>query len=89
MKKQIANIKMIKKNPCAYCDRAQNLLNGKDLQFEVIDLTGNFDEILKWKQKTGSQTVPMILINDEFIGGYQELKELEENGELDSLVFEK
>lgn len=89
MKKQIAKIKMIKKNPCAYCDRALRFLEGKGLQTEVIDLTENLDEILKWKQKTGWQTVPMIFIGEKFIGGYQDLKELDENGQLDDLVFEK
>lgn len=89
MKKQIANIKMIKKNPCAYCDRALRLLDEKGLKTEIVDLTENLDEIRTWKQKTGWQTVPMIFIADKFVGGYSELKQLDENGELDSLVFEK
>lgn len=78
---------MIKKNPCAFCDRALNLLKGKGFEVEIIDLTGNWDEIQKWKEQTGWQTVPIILIDDKVIGGYSDLKMLNEAGELDALVL--
>ncbi|HRO66761.1 MAG TPA: glutaredoxin domain-containing protein [Pseudobdellovibrionaceae bacterium] len=35
----MAKIVMYKKNPCPYCDRAKNLLDGKGAKYEVIDLT--------------------------------------------------
>lgn len=79
-------IKLIKKNPCPYCDRAIALLNDKGLKYEVIDLTHNLDELDTWKQKTGWKTVPIILINDKLIGGYTDLKALDEEGQLDQLV---
>lgn len=85
--KQIAKIKMIKKNPCPYCDRAMNFFNGKGWQVEVVDLTNNLDELQVWKQKTGWQTVPMIFINDELIGGYTDIKTLDDEGKLDSMVM--
>jgi len=85
--KQIAKIKMIKKNPCPFCDRAMNLFNRKGYQVEVIDLTNNLDEIQTWKEKTGWQTVPMIFINDTMIGGYSDLKALDDEGKLDALVM--
>jgi glutaredoxin 3 len=85
--KQTARIKMIKKNPCPYCDRAMNFFNAKGLQVEVVDLTDNLDELQNWKQKTGWQTVPMIFINDELIGGYSDMKSLDDEGRFDRLVF--
>ena len=85
--KQIAQIKMIKKNPCPYCDRALTFLKNKGLEVEIIDLTSNLDELQTWKQKTGWQTVPMIFVGEKFIGGYNDLKTLEEDGQFDSLVF--
>lgn len=87
--KQTAKIKMIKKNPCPYCDRAMNFFNSKGLQVEVVDLTENLDELLSWKQKTGWSTVPIILINDKLIGGYNDMKSLDESGNFDQLVFTK
>ena len=85
--KQIAPIKLIKKNPCPYCDRAMNFLNGKGLQVEVVDLTDNLDKLIEWKEKTGHQTVPMIFVGDQFIGGYSDMKALEDDGKFDALVF--
>lgn len=85
--KQTATIKIIKKNPCPYCDRALSFLSSKGLQAEVVDLTDNLDELMEWKKKTGWQTVPMIFINDQLIGGYTDLKALDEEGKLDSMVM--
>ncbi len=87
--KQIAPIKLIKKNPCPYCDRAINFLNGKGLKYEVIDYTDRLHELQKVKEETGWQTVPIIFINDKLIGGYSDMKTLDEEGQFDKLVFEK
>jgi glutaredoxin 3 len=85
--KQTAKIKMIKKNPCPYCDRAMNFFNSKGVEVEVIDLTENLDELMSWKQKTGWSTVPIILIDEKLIGGYNDMKSLDESGQFDQLVF--
>lgn len=82
----MAKIKMYKKNPCPYCDRAMNLFNEKKLQVEVIDLTNKPEEIDRIKNETGWRTVPIILINDKLIGGYNDLKALDESGELDQIL---
>lgn len=82
----MANIKLYKKNPCPFCDRAINFLNGKGLQYEVIDLTNNLDELDRLKNETGWRTVPMIFIKDQLIGGYTDLMALEDEGKLDQMV---
>lgn len=82
----MAKVKMFKKNPCPYCDRAKNLLDNKGVQYEVIDLTDKPDELMALKEKTGWMTVPMIFINEELIGGYSDLKALEDEGKLDSML---
>ncbi len=84
---QKAKITMIKKDPCPYCDRAMNFFNSRGLKVEIIDLTGKLDEMRDMKEKYGWQTVPMILINDTFIGGYNDLKELEEEGKLEEMLL--
>ena len=78
---------MVKKDPCPYCDRAMNFFRAKGVEVEIIDLTNNLDEMQTWKQKTGWQTVPMIFINDKLVGGYNDVKALEDQGEFDKLVF--
>lgn len=84
--KQTATIKLYKKIPCPYCDRAKSFLDEKGLKYEVVDLTNNIAELEALKTKTGWKTVPMIFINNELIGGYTDLKNLDEEGKLDSLV---
>jgi len=86
--KQTAKIKMIKKDPCPYCDRAMNFFNSKGVEVEVVDLTNNLHEVDVWKERTGWRTVPMIFIGDRFVGGYVDIKRLDEEGEFDKLVFE-
>ena len=85
--KQTATIKLYKKDPCPYCDRAKTFLDNKGFKYEVVDLTNKMDELESLKQKTGWKTVPMIFINDNLVGGYTDLKTLEDDGKLDSMVM--
>lgn len=82
----MSKVVLVKKNPCPYCDRAVALLNEKGAQYEIIDLTNNLDELDAWKQKTGWRTVPIIMINDQLVGGYSDLRALEDEGKLDDML---
>lgn len=84
---QTATIKMYKKNPCPYCDRAKTFLDNKGWKYEVIDLTDKPAELEALKNKTGWKTVPMIFINENLIGGYSDMKTLEDEGKLEALVL--
>ncbi len=72
---------------CNYCSAAKHLLSKKKIKYEEINV-GNDpekrDEMLK--KSNGMRTVPQIFIGEKHIGGYVELKALENNGELDSLI---
>ena len=68
---------------CPYCIRAKMLLNGKGVAFEEINV-GNDHDLRDWLVKaTGRRTVPQIFINDEAIGGFDEMRALDLAGELD------
>ncbi len=82
----MAKILIYSKVPCPYCVSAKNLLKSLNLPYEEIDLTGNQNEIDRIKQETGWRTVPIILINDQLVGGYTDLKTLVDEGKLDSLL---
>ena len=84
--KQKAKIKLIKKDPCPYCDRAMTFFRNKGFEVEVVDLTNNLEELRSWKEKTGWQTVPMIFVNDVMIGGYNDIKALDDEGKLDPMI---
>ncbi|MDB4942402.1 MAG: grxC [Labilithrix sp.] len=68
---------------CPYCIRAKTLLNGKGVPFEEINVSGD-QETRDWLVKTtGRRTVPQIFINDEAIGGFDDMHALDRAGELD------
>ena len=68
---------------CAFCEAAKRLLVRNNLEFKEIDISsqdGLRDEMIQ--KANGKRTIPQIFFNDEHIGGYQELRALEKNGEL-------
>ena len=68
---------------CGYCDAAKRLLERNNLKFTDIDVStkeGLRDEMTK--KANGKRTIPQIFFNDEHVGGYQELRELEKSGQL-------
>ncbi len=74
---------------CPYCVRAKNLLKNKGLAFEEIDVTD--DDALRARMVEiagGRRTVPEIFVNGKIIGGYDELKELDDQGKLETLLAE-
>ena len=72
---------------CSYCDAAKRLLNKKNIPFKEINIAleeGKMEEMLK--KSNGMKTIPQIFIEDHHIGGYDELRTLENKGELDKLI---
>ena len=69
---------------CPHCRRAKGLLDQKTVSYREIDLTENPEKRRELVAQTGWQTVPMIFVGDEFIGGADALFELEAKGLLDS-----
>ena len=77
------NITMYSGPMCAFCDAAKRLLVRNNLEFKEIDISskdGLREEMIQ--KAKGKRTIPQIFFNDEHIGGYQELRTLEKNGEL-------
>ena len=72
---------------CNFCSAAKHLLNKKKISYEEIDI--GYDEKKReemLKKSNGAKTIPQIFIEEKHIGGYVELKALENKGELDSLL---
>ena len=83
---QPAKIKMYMKAWCGYCAAAKNLLKSKAVEFETIDVGADRDQLQQMIDLSGRRTVPQIFVNDKHIGGYDDIAELEANGELDNLL---
>lgn len=73
---------------CPFCKKAKALLNEKGVTFEDIDISDNETAMRRQlgEMTGGSTTVPQIFINGQHVGGYTDLKELDESGKLDELL---
>jgi len=71
---------------CPYCMQAKALLKHKGVAFEEVDV--GEDDALRARvvELSGRRTVPQIFIDDKPIGGYDELRALDDQGELDRLL---
>ena len=68
---------------CGYCVRAKALLDAKGIEYEEISLDDDPAFRRRLLDLTGNWTVPQILIDDEPVGGYTELWQLDRSGALD------
>jgi glutaredoxin 3 len=61
-------------------------LTRKGLRFADINVSGDDSRLEEMERLTGSRSVPQILINDRPVGGFDELRALDKDGGLQSLV---
>jgi len=80
-------VKIYTKNYCPYCKKAVALLHQKGVAFEEVDVTYDEDQFQQVKTKTGWDTVPQIFIRGTFVGGCDDIHELDRKGTLDPLLF--
>lgn len=81
------NIEVYTKKDCPFCHKAKELLREKGQKFTEFDVEeepGKLREMLERSQ--GRKTVPEIFIDGELIGGFDELRDLANKGELDRLL---
>ena len=71
---------------CPYCRRAKTLLKEKGVQWKELDIDANPAHRQAMTEASGRDTVPQIFINGTHVGGFDDLAELEANGELDKLL---
>jgi len=62
------------------------LLDNKGVEYQEIILDDHPEKKLEIMKKLNWKTVPIIIINGELVGGYQQLASLERTGELDKLL---
>jgi glutaredoxin 3 len=81
-----ARIIMYSTDWCGYCARARRLLDAKGQKYEEIDIDIVAGARAEMQQKSGRSTIPQIFINDQHIGGADDLYALEADGRLDPLL---
>lgn len=71
---------------CNYCRRAKRLLDRKQVDYKEIRLDEDTEKRKELIESLNWKTVPMIFVNKQFIGGYDQLAALEHSGELDRML---
>ena len=61
---------------CPYCRRAKAFFDELKVVYKEVDLAGDEKLRNEMVEKYQWQTVPMIFVGDEFIGGYDDVREL-------------
>ena len=83
----MAKVEVYTTKICPYCVRAKSLLKSKGIPFEEIDVTDDPELRAKMTELSGGRrTVPEIFIDGKIVGGYDELRALEDAGELDQML---
>ena len=82
----MANVVIYTTSLCPFCFRAKRLLEKKGARFEEISVDGDPDERAAMQERSGRHTVPQIFIGDRHVGGFDDLAELDMDGELDELL---
>lgn len=78
-----ANVVVYGKLLCPYCMMAKRLLKSKGVNYSEISVSWSRKRWDEMKQKSGGNTVPQIFINDEPVGGYDDIAALDQAGDLD------
>ena len=73
-------------NWCPYFNREKALLRSKEIEFEEIDVTDDPAKRAEMERLSQRRTVPQIFIDGRGIGGYDDARRLDANGELDRLL---
>jgi len=80
----MANVEIYTGMMCGYCAAAKRLLKNKGVAFTETDVTwkpGKRAEMIQ--RANGKHSVPQIFIDDEHVGGCDELYALDAAGTLD------
>lgn len=79
-------IRMYSTETCPYCAAARMLFKRKGLDFEEILVSRDADRRAEMERLSGRHTVPQIFIDDEPLGGFDDLHALDREGRLDEML---
>jgi glutaredoxin 3 len=71
---------------CPYCSRARHLLEKKGIEFTEYRVDKDPQLRTEMEQRSQRTSVPQIFISDRHIGGFDDMVELDMDGELDTLL---
>ena len=83
----MAQVTIYSSDYCPYCQRAKALLQARGVtDYEEIVVDGQPAVRAAMAERVGRTSVPQIFINDQHIGGCDDLHALDAQGRLDTLL---
>ena len=83
----MSQIELYTKQDCPFCHKAKELLRKKGQMFFEIDVEEDPAKLKEMLERSrGRKTVPEIFIDGELVGGFDELRDLANAGQLDKLL---
>jgi len=91
-----SKIFVVSKKRCGACKKAKKLLNKEAVQIGVVPVVFDLDKYSKQQVQmiinylsasTGIRTVPQIWINGRFIGGNDDIQQIQKEGRLVSIIL--
>jgi glutaredoxin 3 len=82
----LSNVVIYTTRVCPYCIRAKALLAKKGVSYSEVDVSNDQEKRVWLVTATGQRTVPQIFINDQPIGGFDDMAALDRKGELDRML---
>jgi glutaredoxin 3 len=83
----MSKIEIYSKFTCPFCYRAKSVFDKKGVDYEEYEISmGGAKREEMIQRANGRTTVPQIFINDQHIGGSDDLAALEAAGKLDALL---
>ncbi len=58
---------------CPYCKRAKDYLSRKGISYTDIDVAQDNEKAKEMTQKSGQMSVPVIIIDDEIVVGFNQV----------------
>jgi glutaredoxin 3 len=85
-----ADVEIYTWQTCPYCIRAKMLLRWKGVNFTEYKIDGDGAARVKMAERAnGRRTVPQIFINNQHVGGCDDLYALDRQGKLDPLLTQE
>ncbi len=82
----MADVVIYTRMGCGYCTAAKRLLDSKNVTYTEHDASNSPQLRQEMMSRSGRSTFPQIFINDQHVGGCDDLHALNDAGKLDPLL---
>ncbi len=62
------------RDQCAFCEQAKGLLESRDIEYEVRNISHDWTREQLLESVPTARSVPQIFLDDEYVGGFNELR---------------